>query len=66
MSKLEHIQKFDQEDFLEEDWLQILKEKKFIDDLLNGKGILLGTINQVEVVAEENPAGITAEVKGDT
>jgi hypothetical protein len=43
-----------------------MKENKLIDDLLSG-GILLGIINQVEVVAEEEPTTVVniVKVKGD-
>lgn len=38
-----------------------MKERKVLDDLLNG-GILPGTVNQVEIAAkEEDPTLITAE-----
>ena len=58
---------YDEEDCSKEKWIQIMKEKKFIDDLLNG-GILPGKINQMEVLGEEDPTTIVkdAKVKCDT
>lgn len=49
--QVEHT--FDKQVFEEEEWLQILKEKEVIDELLNGNEIPLGTSNQVEVVAQK-------------
>ena len=38
-----------------------MKEKSVIDDLLNGKGTLLGTISQVEVKQEDLTVFIAKE-----
>lgn len=47
----EHTLKFDEEDPLGKEWLQIMKEKVLIDYLLNER-ILRATLNQVKVIAE--------------
>jgi hypothetical protein len=52
---------FDEENCSEEEWLQIMKEKSVIDDLLNGKETLLGTISQVEVKQEDPTCFIAKE-----